>query len=599
MKKHLFLSLLVLRVACSGMAQTLPPLSATLKALNPQNVFPADPSVSYTLNDRNKETTPTLFTVAQANGGTLMTAEVPAATPSHYNIQVSWKNEGPINRGDVLLARMNIRAVYAKQESGDAVVNFYTDQAVAPNDRSVLIELSVGPEWRTIDVPFTAVTHMPAGEAKIGFTLGALAQKVEIANLQLLNFGKSAAVAQLPVTKLTYAGREPDAAWRKEALKRIEEIRTAPLQIQVKDAAGKAVKGATVKATLVDPEFIFGSAVSANQIVKNDTASAKYRRHILELFNAVTIGNHLKWPVWRDPKNRETTAQAIDWILANGLKLRGHNLVWPGKKFTPEFFSRQPGFGPSFADSITAHIKDIATFTRGKVYGWDVINEMMHEKDYFTVMPRTEAAKWFQLAKQYDPKATLYINEYSMLNNVASPKNIENYLAIIEELQGYGAPIEGIGVQGHVGRQPRAPVQVLSDLDLFKSTGLPVQITEFDVNTPDNELQADYVRDFLIACYSHPVVNGFTMWGFWEADHWKPDAALYRRDWTPKPAAAVWREWVAQKWRTDVSATTGAGGDVKTRGHLGRYEVTVSKGNKTVKQAFVLTKDKNHVQIKL
>lgn len=48
-----------------------------------------------------------------------------------------------------------------------------------------------------------------------------------------------------------------------------------------------------------------------------------------------------------------------------------------------------------------------------------------------------------------------------------------------------GAPIHGIGVQGHIGQQPRAPELVLSDLDLLAGEGLPVQITEFDVNTKD------------------------------------------------------------------------------------------------------------------
>lgn len=253
------------------------------------------------------------------------------------------------------------------------------------------------------------------------------------------------------------------------------------------------------------------------------------------------------------PSKRDIANQAIDWVLKNRLRLRGHNLVWPGKKFTPQFFNSQPGFGASFEDSIAQHIKEIVTCTKGNIYGWDVISEMMHEKDYFEVMPRSMAADWFKVARENDPKATLFINEYSMPNNIASPKNIQSYLDLIKELQGYGATIDAIGVQGHVGRQLRNPAQVLTDLDMFTSTGLPVQITEFDINSPDEELQADYLRDFLIACYSHPAVNGFTMWGFWERDHWKPDAAMYRRDWTPKPNAEAWIELVLGEWRTNVT----------------------------------------------
>ena len=106
------------------------------------------------------------------------------------------------------------------------------------------------------------------------------------------------------------------------------------------------------------------------------------------------------------------------------------------------------------------------------------------------------------MAQRLDPEAQLFINDYAMLNCVQSPQNISEYIDTIEMLRKKGAPIGGIGVQGHIGRQPRNPEQVLTDLDLFIPTRLPVQITEFDINTPDEELQADYTRDFLIAVYS-------------------------------------------------------------------------------------------------
>lgn len=191
----------------------------------------------------------------------------------------------------------------------------------------------------------------------------------------------------------------------------------------------------------------------------------------------------------------------------------------------------------------------------------------------------------------------MFINEYSMLNGIGSPQNIKSYIDTIKALRKAGAPVEAVGVQGHVGRQPRNPDQVISDLDLFKPLGLPVHITEFDVNTPDEQLQADYTRDFLIACYSHPMVTGFTMWGYWEGDHWKPDAAMYRKDWTPKPNAAVWREWVLNKWRTAITETTKADGSINKRGHLGKYEITITDGKKTKKIIYQLSKSSKPASI--
>jgi hypothetical protein len=154
-------------------------------------------------------------------------------------------------------------------------------------------------------------------------------------------------------------------------------------------------------------------------------------------------------------------------------------------------------------------------------------------------------------------------------------------------------------VQGHIGAQVRNPVDVLSDLDLLQTAGLPIHITEFDINTKDEELQADYTRDFLIACYSHPNVSAFIKWGFWQSDHWKPDAAMYRSDWSAKPNAAVWREWVVNKWRTRVEATTNAEGAISSRGHLGLYEVTVTKADRVLKHMMQLTQDRGVVRLTL
>ncbi|WP_197076680.1 endo-1,4-beta-xylanase [Hymenobacter terrenus] len=563
------------------------------------NIFPANAATQYTFSDGNKDSTPSSFSVKTLNDSPVFTTEVLTAKPSHYNVQSSWKSSLPVKKGDVMLARLAIHAVYAKQESGEAVVNFFVQQAQPPHDKSVIIELSIGPEWKTIEIPFVAAGDMPAGESAICISYGSLAQKVEVADLQVLDFGQSIPLAQLPTTRFSYMGREANAEWRTKALKRIAEIRTAPLNIQVTDAKGRPVPGAKVSARLVQPDFVFGTAVSVREINGTGPSAETYRKTLLELFNTVTIDNNLKWQPWIDTASRRKTKLAMGWISGHGLRLRGHNLIWPSKKFSPDFVKRQPTFGLGLTDSIHNHIQNIVSYTKGKVIAWDVINEMMHENDYFQVMPRTQAAEWFKEAKQLDPKAQLFLNEYGMLNSVASPQNIKSFLALVEELRGYGAPIDALGVQGHVGRQPRNPAQVITDLDMFKATGLPVQITEFDINMPDEQLQADYTRDFLIACYSHPLVTGFTMWGFWEGAHWKPDAAMFRKDWTPKPNAAVWQDLVKKQWSTSISQTTAQSGQVKARGHLGRYEITVTKGGSVVKISHQLTKAGLPAKIKI
>ncbi len=178
----------------------------------------------------------------------------------------------------------------------------------------------------------------------------------------------------------------------------------------------------------------------------------------------------------------------------------------------------------------------------------------------------------------------LFLNDYAMLNSRRSPENIARFLVLTARLREAAAPIDALGIQGHVGRQVREPEDVLADLDLLAASGLELQITEFDVNSPDEELQADYTRDFLIALYSHHAVTGFTKWGFWEKRHWKPDAGMFRADWSEKPNARVWRDLVRGAWLTRVDVTTDSPGEARTRGHLGDYEFTVTAGNKVARQ---------------
>jgi GH35 family endo-1,4-beta-xylanase len=384
-------------------------------------------------------------------------------------------------------------------------------------------------------------------------------------------------------------------------LKRIEEIRTAPLKIQVVDAGGKPVTGATVSVNLVQQEFIWGTAVNEALLGDDLSNSANYRRYLKELFNTAIIENGFKAGVWQgQPERRAQTMRAFEWLEKAGFRQRGHNAVWPGWKFnSPQFRKTAETDTGKFRQLIEEDVRSKMTAIKGRVIAWDVINELVHERDFQKHLPPDIAVQWFKLAKEVDPKAQLFINEYAMLNSIYSPKNIQEYLDTIASLRNAGAPIEAIGIQGHIGRQPRNPAQVITDLDMFVKTGLPVQITEFDINSPDEELQADYTRDFLIACYSHPVITGFNQWGFWEGAHWKPDAAMFRKDWSAKPNAAVWREWVTKKWKTSFTETANANGAVSAQGHLGTYKIKVSKGSKVVTKTYRLTKDSGELKIVL
>ena len=141
--------------------------------------------------------------------------------------------------------------------------------------------------------------------------------------------------------------------------------------------------------------------------------------------------------------------------------------------------------------------------------------------------------------------------------------------------------MEGIGIQAHFGSDLPGPEQLLKVVDQFAGFGLPIEMTECSFNLQDRQLQADYLRDFSIAMFSHPAVQDIILWGFWSRRHWRPDAALYGDDWTPRPLAQEWIDLTQKQWSTDVTTSSAVNGGADVRGFFGTYEVTVSFGGKS------------------
>lgn len=510
---------------------------------------------------------------------------------NQYGVTLRWMTETPVSMGDVLLARLTLRTGYAGRESGESEVYFYLQTA----EYAKAFNIPVGTDmtWKTFHIPFVAGRDYSAGTSLVEMAFGTLRQKVEFTGVEILNFKNNLRLEDLPETRFTYAGRETGAKWRQEALERIDSLRTAPLSVKVLDGKGRPVKGAEVHVKMIRSDFLWGSAASERLCAGGDGESEIYRRHFLDLFNTATLENGLKVKGWSDApesSRRLNTIRAFEWLYSAGIRLRGHNLVWPGWKFNCAADKELALLGDMkmFDDYVKARFHERMAYTKGRVVCWDVINEMMHEKDLLPYLPEDAPVQWFRLARKLDPDARLFINDYNMLTGAGSAQKCSEYYAMTERLIADGAPVEGIGIQGHIGNQPRDPEQVLSDLDIFLPLGLPVQITEFDMETRDEQLQADYTRDFLIAVYSHPLVEGVILWGFWEGNHWKKTAAMYRKDWSPKPNAEVWRQLVLGAWRTNISLRTGRDGTAVTRGHLGEYEVSAILGDKTVSSKFHL-----------
>ena len=578
----------------------MPALPPALQQAQPVSLLPPDVAQAFVFRDglNSKEAPGSFKRQRELLGKPVFVAENRKGSSNYDGINVHWKSPHAVKKGDVLFARFAARALKARQESGEAEGMFYFRRFEGGSGRAVQA-FSVGPDWTVINVPLVVLDDAAAGEAATYISYGNLEQTLEIAGLEIYSFGNRLKLADLPITRFNYFGRETDAAWRREALARIEKIRTAPLTIKVVDASGKPVVGAAVEATLTQSAFLWGTAVDAGRLIEKSADAERYRKAVVELFDTAVIENGLKWPSWRKPAGRAQALEALDWLLAQGLRAKGHNLVWPAWKFSPEDIASDPERGSKISGLVDAHIRDITEATKGKLIGWDVVNEPVHETDYFKHMPREQVAHWFKLAEASDPKLQLTLNEYSMLNRSSSPLFIQEFLEFSRMLRKNGARVDVLGVQGHIGQTPRPPVEVLNDLNLLATDGQQVQVTEFDFNTTDEQLQADYTRDFLIALYSHKAASGFVMWGFWESAQWKPNAAMYRADWSAKPNLQVWKDLVLGQWKTRVSAQTTALGLVQAQGHRGRYAVTAKRGAQHAKATVELGEGGTELVLKL
>jgi GH35 family endo-1,4-beta-xylanase len=226
---------------------------------------------------------------------------------------------------------------------------------------------------------------------------------------------------------------------------------------------------------------------------------------------------------------------------------------------------------------------------KGRAVMWDVLNEPISEPEFVDRLGRSEAVKWYKLAHELEPQAKLYCNDYSILLDRGK---LIKFIELVKYLIDNGAPIDGVSPQSHLwANQPLPSIEALKEnFDMLAELGLEIYPDQFEAIIPDEQLHADYTRDFYILSFSHPAVVGVTHWGFWAGEIWMPDASWYRKDWSEKPFAKVYKDLVFNKWWTDVDGTADQLGTFKTRAFLGNYEIIVTHGNQTKTVTFDLTK---------
>ena len=507
----------------------------------------------------------------------------PLAQP--YFSQLAANNTSAITKNDVLLLQFWARRL----DSRPTQTEFVFEASGEPYDKSATISANLTPQWTLYSVPFKAHRDFAIGTVAARFRLGYNNQAFELGGVVIKNYAKTQTLKSLPFSGFTYVGREANAAWRAAADARIDQLRKANLRVKVVNANGQAVPNATVKLEMQRHAFRFGTAVDAERLLGTSADSLKYKKTTLELFNHVVLENDLKWPNW-ETYTRARALEALKFFRAYGISVRGHNLIWPCNdeyclpKDVPAMFSNPA----QLRMRIDSHLVEILGATKGQLSEWDVVNEPSANKRLSDILGEDEMAAQFRRVKQLEPSAKLFLNDYGNLGE--GDLDVE-FKRIIARMITLGAPLEGVGLQAHFGSKLTPPAELLTRLTDFGKFGLPLAITEFDVNINNEQLQADYLRDFLTVAFSSPNVNSFLMWGFWEGQHWLPDAALYRQDWSIKPNGQAYKDLLFKRWWTNASGLSNANGQYGTRGFMGNYKLTVTLGAKTVTRIVTLGKN--------
>lgn len=291
-------------------------------------------------------------------------------------------------------------------------------------------------------------------------------------------------------------------------------------------------------------------------------------------WNQVTPENAGKWGSVEGVRDEMQWAQldnAYQTAKQNGMPFKQHTFVWG---------QQQPGWIGSLSpaeqkEEVEEWIKLFCERYPDTDY-IDVVNEPLHA---VPVYDQALGSGWnwviwaFEKARQYCPKAKLILNDY---NIISSQTATESYVALINMLKEKNL-IDVIGEQGHfLETTPLATVT--ANLNRLHATGLPIHISEFDVNIADDTEQANKYKELFPALWNHAGVQGITLWGYREGQIWRENAFLIRAGGTDRPALTWLKSYVPSTSGGTFCLVTAVDDDDSTAG-IRFYPNPASGGN--------------------
>lgn len=226
-------------------------------------------------------------------------------------------------------------------------------------------------------------------------------------------------------------------------------------------------------------------------IMAADLEDPKVANLIATELSTLTGGNEFKPDFLQREKGKFTFERAdriIDFAQKHDIKVVGHTLCWHQQ--TPAWMFQKPDKTPLSRDEALAnlktHIETVMQHFKGKVIGWDVVNEGIADdpKQYIRDTPARRAIgddfiiKAFELAHAADPDVELYYNDY----NIDAPYKRDRALRLIRDLKAAGVRLDAVGIQGHWLLNSPPASEVDEAITAFAKEGVKVMITEMDID---------------------------------------------------------------------------------------------------------------------
>ncbi|CAM8926593.1 unnamed protein product [Rhodiola kirilowii] len=371
--------------------------------------------------------------------------------------------------------------------------------------------------------------------------------------------------------------------WRDHQQSNIQTTRKRAVTLHISDGHGGRLQGAQVKVQQMSKDFPFGSAIT-----KTVLGNSLYQDWFVTRFNAAVFEDELKWyatePQQGKP-NYTTPDQMLEFVRKNQVVTRGHNIFWENPNLTPSWVRKLTG--AELESAVVKRIQSLLSKYKDDFINWDVNNEMLHYDFYEQQLGHNATLRMFDLVHQLDPMATLYMNEFNVVETCNDGKStVDAYISRLRELQDGGVALGGIGLQGHFSK-PNLPL-MRGILDKLGTLGLPIWLTEVDIsNKIDQETQAVYLEQVLREGYSHPSVNGVMLWTAWHASGCYM-MCLTDNEFRNLPSGDV-VDKVMKEWETgEMGGVADERGTYSFYGFLGEYKVEVQHGNSSGSYTFSL-----------